>query len=713
MEEGAIALRETSGSPTVAMMGDCNVALLDAAGQCVLVGRTVPDHATSCIATVRYVRAEYADNPGFGPGDLFLSNDPYISTPHQNCIVVVGPIYAADALLGWAGAGIHVGDMGGPIPGQCAVGAQSIWEEPSRLPPIRLVERGVIRKDVEADFLARTRTPVNNAMDVRAIIAASTTISARLGELVGRYGLDTVQAALARVLAVGEARLRAILRALPDGEWAEKGYLDYEDRGKRALYTIRLTLVKQGETLAFDFGGSSEQAPAVINASLTALRARTISTLRALFSWAIGFSPAPLERLVQVTAPPGTIVNCSFPAGTSKGTTSAVQVVQQLVARAVSRMLSTSDEYRHRAFMVRGIAPTIDVSGLDQLGRPYSGVLPYIGQACGSGARYGRDGLDTGGRAEPDDALPNVETTELRYPVLFLYQREAQDTAGAGAFRGGAGPETAFLPHDVPSIPNLLFHMHGVLSPSALGVFGGYPAFNEVTVLRDSNVRKLLDRGVVPATPAELEARIEGARESPPLFGYSYLGPDDVCVVVGGGGGGYGDPLERDVACVARDVQNGRVTEAWAARTYGVAIAHGEVDAAATSELRRALREQRRARAIRPAPRVSEPAAYPGAGEHIARINDQLQVVRVVGTLAVRCACGSLLGAPDLYRDGLARAEVACRERHPYALRFVADPPLRFRELYCPHCFTLLDLELIPTGTSGVRVVDPPEGSGP
>src|SRR5262245_16461088 len=136
MEEGAIALRETSGSPTVAMMGDCNVALLDAAGQCVLVGRTVPDHATSCIATVRYVRAEYADNPGFGPGDLFLSNDPYISTPHQNCIVVVGPIYAADALLGWAGAASPWGAWAGPSPGHGAGEARPTGGSPGAMPRI-------------------------------------------------------------------------------------------------------------------------------------------------------------------------------------------------------------------------------------------------------------------------------------------------------------------------------------------------------------------------------------------------------------------------------------------------------------------------------------------------------------------------------------------------------------------------------------------------
>ena len=280
IEEGALALRDTSGSPTVAQMGDCNVALLDAAGECVLVGRTIPDHATSCISTVRYIRQEYQENPGYGPGDLFLSNDPYVSTPHQNCIVVVGPLYVGDAVLGWTGAGIHVGDMGGPIPGQAAVGAQSIWEEPSRMPPVRLVERGVIRKDLEADFLARSRTPLNNSMDMRAVIAGNTTMQARFADLVRRYGADTVRDAMARILDVGEARLRALLREIPDGAWEDTAYLDYEDRGERQLYAIHVTTSKRDDRLVFDFAGSSEQAPAVINSTMPALRARITTTLR-------------------------------------------------------------------------------------------------------------------------------------------------------------------------------------------------------------------------------------------------------------------------------------------------------------------------------------------------------------------------------------------------------------------------------------------------
>ena len=129
VREGAIALRNVSGSPTVALSNDCNVALLNETGEAVIVGPTIVSHALGCMYASKYIHQNYSDNPGLSQGDLFLSNDPYICTPHQTCTVVVGPVFHKNQRVGWTGAGIHVADAGGPTPGQVSLGAQSIWEE--------------------------------------------------------------------------------------------------------------------------------------------------------------------------------------------------------------------------------------------------------------------------------------------------------------------------------------------------------------------------------------------------------------------------------------------------------------------------------------------------------------------------------------------------------------------------------------------------------
>ena len=58
------------------------------------------------------------------------------------------------------------------------------------------------------------------------------------------------------------------------------------------------------------------------------------------------------------------------------------------------------------------------------------------------------------------------------------------------------------------------------------------------------------------------------------------------------GGAGWGDPLERDPALVAKEVTQGLVSEQ-GARAYGVVLTGGAIDAAGTDALRSDIRSQR------------------------------------------------------------------------------------------------------------------------
>src|SRR5262249_34293025 len=158
----------------------------------------------------------------------------------------VAPIFHGDELVAWSGAGIHVADVGGPTAGQVSVGARSIFDEALPMAPMRLVEGGGIRKDLEAEFLVRSRTRAQNALDLRAMIAANNTIARRVLATVERYGVETVRAAQAGVLDYAEEQLRAILRELPDGTWRDQIYLDYNDQGHTTFYVVRLAVTKQG-----------------------------------------------------------------------------------------------------------------------------------------------------------------------------------------------------------------------------------------------------------------------------------------------------------------------------------------------------------------------------------------------------------------------------------------------------------------------------------
>ena len=575
VNEGAISLRSVSGSPTVALSNDCNVALLNGRGEAVVVGPTIVTHALACGYACAYVDEHYADNPGIGPGDMFFTNDPYVATPHQTCTVVVSPMFAGGRRIGWTGAGIHVADAGGSTPGQVSLGAQSVWDEGLPMPPVRIVEGGELRRDIEADWLRRSRTASQNAIDLRAKIAANTVMQQRVAELAERYGPDAVAATMDRIIDSVESRLRGILRELPDGSCSEETTLDYYDRGKTELYVCRLTLTKEGDSLTFDFGGSSRQAPGVINVTRPALEGYVVRALMATFGYAIPLCPAGVARVCDVRAERGSFVDCEWPAGVCKGTTSGTYAVFHAVTSCISRMLARGGMPERAITTWRSHMPLFDFAAFDAQGNRFAGVFTDCGLGQGSGARGDQDGIDTGSGSEPEVTVPNVETNELRYPWLYLFRRQARDSAGAGMRRGGAGIEVALTPHRVDEIGSLVFHSHGLACPSSPPFYGGYPGgANALRILR--------------AHDGEVDAGALAGAESPPPFGRTTLRAGDVLYCMGAGGSGWGDPLERDPAAVAADVASGLLSAESAAQLYGVGA-----DGAATSALREAARRRR------------------------------------------------------------------------------------------------------------------------
>ena len=515
VEEGAAVLRNVSGSPSVAQSNDCNVALLTAEGEGVVIGRYIASHGISCIQTTRHVLQEYRDNPGIGADDMFFSNHPYIGTPHQTCGVMVAPIFADGRIVAWSGAGIHFGDVGGTEPGQVSVGARSIWDEAIPIPPIKIVDQGMLRKDLEAEFLTRSRTRVQNAVDLKAMVGGNNAIKRRILTLVGRYGAETVIEALKQVISVSEAKLRGILREIPDGRWRSENYLDYYDEDRMKIYACRLTLTKHGESLVFDFAESSEQAPAVVNATYVATEGFLLRAILGLFGFAVSHCPAAVQRIIRVEAREGTIVHCSWPAGVCKGTTSVTQSVWQVATHCMSQMLLGSERYAERATAVsRGHLLLMDLLGNDQYGSPFAAVLQECCLAAGSGACVAVDGIDTGGITEPEVGIPNVESNEFRYPILYLFRRQRTDSEGPGKMRGGVGLTMAFIPHDVPEVPDVMIHCHGVTFPSAAGVSGGHPgAINRLRIKRNTNIETLFARGIMPGGLTEIEG---DAEETPP-----------------------------------------------------------------------------------------------------------------------------------------------------------------------------------------------------
>ncbi|MEA2660514.1 MAG: N-methylhydantoinase [Chloroflexota bacterium] len=594
-DEGSAVLAMVSSSPVASEANDCNVAIMDATGAAVAIGPGLNSHGTACMMTARYVASNYADNPGFGAGDMFIANDPYHCSPHQTCLAMVTPIMWEGELVAWVGAGIHLSDMGGPVPGQVSVGAQSIFQEALPFLPIRIVEGGKMRRDLEVEVVRRSRIPNQVSLDLRALIAACNRLGSRLEELLRARGAAVLTAVLADTAAYARAHLNQRLESVPDGVWESSVWLDYPEADRTTFYECRVRLTKTaGRRLLIDLSESSPQAPAVINCGEPGLIAGVLGAAMTTLGYGLPLCPEAILQVCEIRSTPGTFVHATWPAGCSKATTAASHAVREAVNLALGKMLLASPATETRAMAgCGGFLPVVDIDGTNQRGERFAAPLLDVALSVGYGGMIGKDGIDAAGSlGSPFASIANVEAYEYRYPILYLWRAHQPDSGGLGRYRGGRGVRMAIVPHRTDAPLAMVAHGLGTSLPSSLGLGGGQPgATTEFVVRRDSGTAEVLAGGRIPRREEELG----GAPETLPGLARTALQRRDVLLLRNNGGGGIGDPLDREPQDVLHDLTIGAVSAGSARDDYGVVTTAGGIDPAATDARRTKLRAERAA----------------------------------------------------------------------------------------------------------------------
>ena len=284
---------------------------------------------------------------------------------------------------------------GGNPGSQGSVGSTSIFQEPQPMPPIRIVEGGRLRKDLEREYLIRSRTPALNALDLRAKIAANNVAKQRIHGLAARYGIETVTAVMREMIAYTERRLRQRLRELPDGRWEHRLYLD--DAAHSRHYRFHVAMEKRDDRLSFDYTQCGEQAPAVVNCTQVGLTAAVLTSVFPTLCFDLPWSPAGVLRVVEIRSRPGTVAHAQWPAGVAKATTAAIPMANTVAWVCLARMLSASSSYHAQAMAPwMTVAPVQELFGTDQRGEAFGATL-LDNMAGGGGASASHDGIDTGG----------------------------------------------------------------------------------------------------------------------------------------------------------------------------------------------------------------------------------------------------------------------------------------------------------------------------
>lgn len=593
-EEMGEALKRMSGSVVVTDCNDFDAAIMDEVGDVVQVGLYNTELAASLDMAANWTLRNRCRRPGIGPGDMFLCNDPWVGGGlHQNDVSLFAPLFIDGELFCWTGAVAHQVDLGGVSPGSWSVGATDVFWESVPTPPVKIVEAGEIRDDIEDMYLRRSRVPKLVALDLRAKIGANNVAHERLRTLCEKYGAATVKAVMRRTMDDAESRLRAKLRELPDGTWKSVAHQDSARADDRGIYKILLSLTKTGDQLTFDFTGTDPQVDGLINCTLAGLRGGLMPVVLTMLGGDIPWALGGIYRCIDIVSEQGTINNCTFPAGIGKASVASGWATTNVATECLAGLLDAHPEHRKRLMSVCcGTWDFALLAGVDQRGSGFVTML-CDSMAGGLGARSDSDGVDTGGLAcIPMGRVADVEMNEFAFPMLYLWRREEPDSGGPGRFRGGVGASSCFIPYDSPlGGVHLVVSAPGKALPLASGTSGGLPAGTQHDVLlRNTSIRQEFASGRIPAS---LDG-VGGTHELVPTHHETDLGPDDVYYTHWQGGGGYGDPLLRQPAAVAGDVGAHKVSRNGAEQVYGVLLDdHGRVDEDATRDRRTTLRRRR------------------------------------------------------------------------------------------------------------------------
>jgi N-methylhydantoinase B len=594
-EEHAATIVKVSGSPIVVFGHDFNPSILTEDGEWVFFGPYIQYLNAAADNAIRWVLEHYAESPGIHDGDMFLTNDPWIGSNHEPDTTLLCPVFVDGSIFCWVTNTMNQYDLGGITPGTFCPSARDIFDESPPMPPVKIVEGGRLRRDIEEMYVRRSRVPYLVSLDLRAEIAGNNVARARMLELVGRYGAGTVKAAMRKVIDDSEASFAQKLAALPDATFRDVVYLEVALPGDRKTYRCQLTMEKRGEELVFSNEGTEPQAGAICMTEI-AWKGAIQSVILPFFLYDQLYAIGGALRRIRFETTTGTLTVADFPAAVSCSPAFGVYATIVNANNCVAKLVSADPEQkRHLTCNAMSQWPVISMAGIDQWGKPYGTIL-MDPMGVGTGAFSNRDGIDTGGFFhDPMGVSPNVEQNEFFFPMLYVYKKENRDSGGAGRYRGGVSVEIAFVPHGTDEILHTTASC-GAAVPCTTGIFGGYPGCtNDYGMVRDSNILELFGQGRLPEDLSDLAGREDPVQSKATGI---LQGPADVYRIHWNGGAGYGDPLDREPAAVARDVQTGFVSADAAASIHGVVLTDaGEVDAAGTEQARQRIRDERRAQA--------------------------------------------------------------------------------------------------------------------
>ena len=519
VEEMWLTVCRTAFSLVISEAQDFACELLDPEGETLAHSpRAMPVFNLTLPRAVKALLERYPAHT-LQPGDILVTNDPWLCAGHLFDIAVVTPVFREGRVVGLMGTVGHVSDIGGT---KDSLRAREIYEEGFQIPPMKLFEAGKPNETLFRLLGENVRNSGQVIGDIHSFVAANAIGAERLTAFMDEYGMHDLRALATVVQNKSEQAMRAAIRKLPEG--VHRGTISNNPLGTVLTYPVAIT-VKDG-AIDIDFDGAPPQLPqGGLNSTLNYTAAHATYPLKCMLTPDVRGN-AGCYRPFTVRAPEGSILNCTRPASVNIRTRTG-----WYIAPNIFRALSKAAPQQVQAFT--GLPVAMNIYGTDAQGRLYSDLL-FAGGGQGASARGdGKSGL-----LWPTSAAnTSIELFESRAPVLVLEKSYIPGSGGRGEFRGGLGQRVRLRKlQDDKRTTMVSIYPEGVANPIE-GLFGGEAGCEASGKVLKTTGELVTDCGT--GALVELET------------------PDEIVELVLAGGSGYGHPSARALHRIDHDSEEG------------------------------------------------------------------------------------------------------------------------------------------------------------
>jgi N-methylhydantoinase B len=570
VDEAATGLIRTAYTPSVKEYHDFCCAVFDREGNMLAHSTVTTAGFLGIVPEVMRNFLKVHTPETLAPGDVIITNDPWLASGHLIDISVASPIFHRGELVGYTLCIVHHLDMGGRM---STLESKNIYEEGLKIPVLKLYEAGRLNGAIFDFIRANIRVPDKVLGDLRAQLVANNVCARGLVRLLNESNLVGLEALALEIIDRSERSLREKIRKLPQGTYRNQVTLA-PIPGCADEITIRAAVTIRDGGIIIDYAGTTGEVGAAVNCVLNMTRSYTAYPIKLALDPTVPNNDGAM-RPITVMAPEGSVVNCRPPAATW-GRTMISHLFPEIIFGALEAGLP---QY---VLGANGGCPANEIYLHGRRRRDSRSFLAIQQHSGGFGASHLYDGYPTLCFPNNTRNIP-IEVTENEAPIRFLRKELVQDSGGPGHRRGGLGQDVEFIILDGQHGPEDF--VEGSVRLNGRSECGNFP-------LQGRCGGKNGRGGALSLNDKPIDHGI-----------YRRFWPSDRITFRLGGGGGFGDSFEREVELVVADVRKGFVSILGAKEDYGVVIdPHSLVADFEASSALRSKRPMRGANEARPSP---------------------------------------------------------------------------------------------------------------